>query len=73
MTFAKLLRSERKRQKMTVYRLAQLSGISKQGIAFLEMPGSDPKLSTLGKLANALGVSISEILPDGASARPARR
>jgi transcriptional regulator with XRE-family HTH domain len=40
---------------MTPYRLAQLTGLSKQGVLNLEGSTSDPKLSTICKLAQALG------------------
>ena len=48
---------------MTRYRLAQLSGISRPGVSMLEKDGSDPKLSTLGKLAKALDMEPWELLP----------
>jgi transcriptional regulator with XRE-family HTH domain len=63
-TFAERLSYLREQRDMTRYRLAQLSGISKEGISKLEQPGSDPKLSTLVKLAQALGVKTWELLPD---------
>ena len=63
-TFARHLKQLREQAGMTRYRLAQLSGISKEGVSKLEEAGSDPKLSTLAKLAKALGVHIWELLPD---------
>jgi transcriptional regulator with XRE-family HTH domain len=63
-TFAKHLSRLREQKDMTRYRLAQLSGISKEGISKLEEADSDPKLSTLVKLARALGVKTWELLPD---------
>jgi transcriptional regulator with XRE-family HTH domain len=63
-TFAKHLSRLREQKDMTRYRLAQLSGISKEGISKLESSGSDPKLSTLVKLARALGIKTWELLPD---------
>jgi transcriptional regulator with XRE-family HTH domain len=58
MDFNERLRRLREHQGLTRYRLAKLSGISKDGIKKLEQPGSDPKLSTLYKLARALHVNI---------------
>src|SRR5262249_1597664 len=48
---------------VTPYRLAQVTGLSQQGILNLERAGADPKLSTLVKLAEALGVRPWELLP----------
>src|SRR5262249_61232200 len=53
----------RERRGLSLYRLAQLAGLSKQGVINLEEPGADPKLSTLDKLAEALGVKPWELLP----------
>ena len=62
--FATHLSRLRLQRQMTRYRLAQLSGISKEGISKLEQSGSDPKLSTLVKLARGLDVQTCELLPD---------
>jgi transcriptional regulator with XRE-family HTH domain len=64
--FAARLKKVRESAGMTPYRLAQLTGLSKQGALNLEQPGADPKLSTLVKLAEALGVNVRDLLP-GAS------
>jgi transcriptional regulator with XRE-family HTH domain len=63
MKFAGHLKRLRESRGMTRYRLAQLSGISRPGVSMLEEDGSDPKLSTLGKLAKALDVEPWELLP----------
>jgi transcriptional regulator with XRE-family HTH domain len=62
-SFAEQLRRVREAKGMTRYRLAKLSGLSSEGVNKLEQPRNDPKLSTLLKLANALGVSLYELLP----------
>jgi transcriptional regulator with XRE-family HTH domain len=49
---------------MSLYRLAALTGISRQGIINLEQPDADPKLSTVEKVAKALGVGVVELLAD---------
>jgi transcriptional regulator with XRE-family HTH domain len=61
--FADHLRRLREERRMTCYRLAILSGMSTEGICKLEVPGSDPKLSTLYKLAGALGLTVHDLLP----------
>ena len=65
MSFSKRVRRLREQKGLTWYRLAKLCGISKQGLAKLEQPGNDPKLSTLHKLAKALGVSLDELAGEG--------
>jgi transcriptional regulator with XRE-family HTH domain len=68
--FAAHLRRLREARGITRYRLAKLSGISSEGVGKLERPGSDPKLSTLFKLAAGLGVAPADLIPgSGARAR----
>ena len=62
--FGTWLRRLRENSGMTRYQLAKLSGITWEGLAKLERPGSDPKLSTLYKVAAALGVAVRDLLPD---------
>jgi transcriptional regulator with XRE-family HTH domain len=62
--FGKRLRAMRRKRGWTRYRLAKLSGLSGEGIRRLEAPGSDPKLSTLFKLAAAFGVGVAEMLAE---------
>jgi transcriptional regulator with XRE-family HTH domain len=62
--FGTHLRRLREQRGMTRYRLAKLSGITPEGVNRLERPGSDPKLSTLYKVAAAFGVRVCELLPD---------
>jgi transcriptional regulator with XRE-family HTH domain len=62
--FARTLRRLREARGWTKYRLAQESGVTKENLSKLERPGSDPKLSTLSKLAAALGVSARELVPE---------
>jgi transcriptional regulator with XRE-family HTH domain len=60
--FAKRLKQTREAKGMTPYRLAQLTGLSKQGVLNLEQSGADPKLSTIIKLADALDVPATDLL-----------
>jgi transcriptional regulator with XRE-family HTH domain len=48
---------------MSPYRLARLTGLSKQGVLNLEAEDADPKLSTIVKLAEALKLSPHDLLP----------
>jgi transcriptional regulator with XRE-family HTH domain len=60
--FARRLKELRRSRDWTRYRLAKESGISAEGVSNLEKPGSDPKLSTLYKLAAAFGIDVTELL-----------
>jgi transcriptional regulator with XRE-family HTH domain len=71
--FGAHLRRLREQKGMTRYRLAKLSGISPEGISKLERAGSDPKLSTLYRVAAALGVQVCDLLPDHGMVRRGRR
>jgi transcriptional regulator with XRE-family HTH domain len=62
--FAGQLRELRQARGWTMYRLGKASGITPEGISKLEKPGSDPKLSTLYKLAVAFGVKVCELVPE---------
>jgi transcriptional regulator with XRE-family HTH domain len=61
--FATHLRQLRESRGMSQYRVAKLSGISREGVSRLEEPNADPKLSTLFKLAEALGLAPQELIP----------
>jgi transcriptional regulator with XRE-family HTH domain len=67
--FGKQLRALRKQRDWTRYRLSKLSGVSGEGIRKLERQGADPRLSTILKLAAALGVSPRELVPEGPADR----
>jgi transcriptional regulator with XRE-family HTH domain len=45
-----------------MYRLGKMSGLSNEAISNLEQGQSDPKLSTLVKLARGLGIEPWELL-----------
>jgi transcriptional regulator with XRE-family HTH domain len=71
--FARRLRRLRQALGWTMYRLAKDSGLTWEGVSKLESPGCDPKLSTLFKLAAALGIEARELLPEGPPvAKPAK-
>jgi transcriptional regulator with XRE-family HTH domain len=75
--FAARLRRLMRRRGVTRYRLAQLTGLSREGVSKLEGGRSDPRLSTLLRVAAALGVPPRALLPGdgegGAAAAPAPR
>jgi transcriptional regulator with XRE-family HTH domain len=61
--FAARLRRLREDRGMTRYRLAKLAGVTVEGVSKLEQGGTDPKLSTILKLAGGLGVPPCQLLP----------
>ena len=48
-------------------KLALLSGLSRQAIAFIEQGKKSPTLGTLQKLADALNVSVSMLISENQS------
>jgi transcriptional regulator with XRE-family HTH domain len=66
--FARHFKALREAKGWTAYALAQKTGLSQQGILNLEQPGADPKLSTIIKMAEALGVRPWELVPGWVSA-----
>jgi transcriptional regulator with XRE-family HTH domain len=73
MNFSERLRRLREQKGLTWYRLAKLSGITKQGLAKLERPGSDPRLSTLHKLAKTFGMSLDDLAGELEMGKPKRK
>ena len=60
---AKRLKNLRKKHNLTQERLAELSGIDYKHIQLLESKKlSNPTVSTLGKLAKAFKISVSELV-----------
>src|SRR5262245_34599824 len=63
MNFAKHFKRVRESKGLSAYQLAQRTGLSQQGILNLELAGADPKLSTVYKLAEAMGLEPWKLLP----------
>ena len=62
--FALNLRIERKAQSLSQERLAYRAQLHRTEISLLERGGRDPRLSTVVRLARALGVPASCLLED---------
>lgn len=60
--FADNLRSLRKRRGLSQEALGDVAGIHRTEVSLLERSGRDPRLSTLVRLARALGVPVSRLL-----------
>jgi transcriptional regulator with XRE-family HTH domain len=61
-TLAKRVKQLRKKRGLTQAALAERAGLTLGYIGRLEIGRHDPQLSTLYKLANALRVSIAELV-----------
>jgi transcriptional regulator with XRE-family HTH domain len=60
----KTIKKFRQYKKMSLEKLAQLSGLTKGYVCKIENSDKAPPLSTLGKIANALDTDISILLAD---------
>ena len=60
--FAKRMRELRKMKKMSQEKLAEKADVSLTFVGYLERAEKNPTLTTLGKIAKALDISLSEFL-----------
>jgi transcriptional regulator with XRE-family HTH domain len=58
----RLLKAERERQNLSLNRLSQLSGLSRQTIAYVENEVQSPSLDTLLRMALGLKVDLGKII-----------
>lgn len=58
----KKLKEERRRQKLTQQKLAELAGVSWRSIALVEQGRMSPSVNTLTKIAAGLGVGPAYFL-----------
>jgi transcriptional regulator with XRE-family HTH domain len=55
------IRRLREKRKLTMQQLADKAGITGRTLSYIEKAYSDPRASTLAKLATALGVSVGAL------------
>ena len=70
MTFGENIKRIRKEKKMSQHDLGLKLGVKQQTVAQYEKAKNTPKLETVRRLAEALGVTISDLNPDWASFTP---
>jgi transcriptional regulator with XRE-family HTH domain len=70
---ALLLREWRKRRGWSLRQLGERSGVSFVNISRIEAGKLDPRLSTLERLARALGISTQDFFPTERRRKPRRR
>lgn len=65
--FGKLVRNKREQQRLTIGAAAEKCGLSDRGLELIELGDSDPKLSSVLSIAQALEIDLGEIgvcIPD---------
>lgn len=62
LNLAQRLKKTRESKKISVYKLAQASGISETHIRDLERGDRNPSFDTLSRLAKPLGLSLADLL-----------
>lgn len=60
--FARNLRAAREKAGLSQEALAERAGMHRNAVALLEAGKRDPRVSTVAKLAKALGISASDLL-----------
>jgi DNA-binding XRE family transcriptional regulator len=66
----RLLREERKRQGLSKYAVEQRAGISQQMVGYVERGLRKPSLETILRMADGLGVDLSDIIKQARKASP---
>ena len=64
-----IIRGARKRRGLTQTQLAERCGVTQESVSQWEDPENNCKESTLAKVATALGLTVDELLVEGALAR----
>lgn len=68
--FTRRVRALMQQRRLSVNRLADFSGLGRGGLSELLAGKSSPTLRTLGRIADALGTSVRDLLPDEEPTRP---
>jgi transcriptional regulator with XRE-family HTH domain len=60
--FARLLKEEREKQKVSLHALARKAGLARQTITFIETEAQSPTLDTMFRITSALGVDLAKLI-----------
>lgn len=70
---ARLLRSERERQGISLNSLAEQAGISRQTVSFIESQERNPTIMTLLRITQVLGMPLEDLIARARSAQAPRK
>ena len=59
--FGRIVRDKRERKHLTVAKAAELADLSGAGLTLIEFGDSDPKLSSIVRLATVLDIDLGEL------------
>lgn len=59
--FGRLVRERREQQRLTIGAAAEKCGLSDRGLEMIELGDSDPKLSSVLNIAQALNIDLGDI------------
>lgn len=59
--FGRIVRDNRERKRLTIAKTAELAGLSGPGLTMIEFGDSDPKLSSIVKLAAVLDIDLGDL------------
>jgi len=59
---ARLLKEERKRRGLSLNVLAQMAGLSRQTVSYVEQEVQNPTLDTLLRITSVLGIELEKIV-----------
>jgi transcriptional regulator with XRE-family HTH domain len=65
---ARILREKREQQKISMTRLAEMSGLSQGMISLVEHEQRNPTLETLLRITTALGIELSRVIAEAETA-----
>jgi transcriptional regulator with XRE-family HTH domain len=60
--FARLLREEREKRKISLQALSRKAGLARQTITFIETETQSPTLDTMFRIASALGLDLAKLI-----------
>lgn len=70
---ARLLRSERERQGISLNSLAEQAGISRQTVSFIESQERNPTILTLLRITQVLGLPLEDLIARARSGQAPRK
>jgi transcriptional regulator with XRE-family HTH domain len=60
--FARLLKEEREKQKLSLQALSRIAGLARQTITFIETEVQSPSLDTVFRITSALNLDLAKLI-----------